>query len=326
MTEMSLKPLPYNVYQLLKNKSLSLIHKPDTLKTESLLLASLALVISRVIVANISAIKARGTNDGEYRYREAIRTDIREVCGWTLGFIVLRQFQNYIGWGLRKGFKIESPDHGDPKLVCLFKSCLNKIKKPAVQSEMNVKKHSTEIPEVQGLKQTLLKLFQKDGIPPVNINQLIIGSHEMKFDQSRINFLYAPLTKLFKKFNVSFTPLQFTKALHTYLPIALGSIPAVYLAGYTLERFTRDHSDQVVDRVSNLLRPSTPNRPASPPASSKPTTPLLQPGMYASPVSPLLSSQHALSMKSTPTFTGQPFKAPNYAYRSNLLFSGSGYS
>lgn len=221
------------------NKGKSFMN-PEFIKEQSLILASLALVISRIIVANVSAMQARGTTDGPFRYRESIRTDMREVGGFTMGFLVLRAFQ----WGIKKGLR----------------AGLN-IKEPA-DSGYNY------------------KLFQ-------NLGKAWKGQDVAKFEadyarEAKVLFKeqgdFGKLGKLIQKFPKVPTDLKkaetFFSKVYRHAPIIIGSVPTVFLAGYMLERMTRDHSEVIVDAVSKHLGGGTHDH-------SSPVPPMPQPAVGA---------------------------------------------
>lgn len=208
-----------DVGRVLWNKARSL-NNVEAIKDNSLILASGVLVVSRMIIANISALKAQGTQDGPYRYREAIRTDMRETGGFTLGFLVLRAFQWGIKKGLRKGFNIVDP-----------------------KSDYQ-------------LRENLKKAFERRGIE----------SFKPDYAQTpKINFKaeggFGKLGNLLEKMPGAKTFFgdqlkdatrkgDLFRNIYRKAPIIIGSIPTVFLAGYMLERMTRDHSEDVVDAIS----------------------------------------------------------------------------
>lgn len=208
-----------DVGRVLWNKARSL-NNVEAIKQNSLILASGVLVVSRMIIANISAIRAQGTSDGPYRYREAIRTDMREIGGFTLGFLVLRVFQAGITKGLRKGFNIVDPK-SDYELRKNLKNAFNR------------KKIETFRPDYAKTPRIDFKAeggFGKLG----NLLEKMPGAKTFFGDQ---------LKDVTRKGELIRNILR--KA-----PIIIGSIPTVFLAGYMLERMTRDHSEDVVDSIS----------------------------------------------------------------------------
>jgi len=215
-----------NPGRIITNKGRSLINDLPTCQAQSLVLASAVLVASRVVVASASAIKAKGTPDGPYRYREFIRTALREILGFVGGFVVLRQLQKLMQKGLGHFMHIKPADN--PNEYSMFKKLKAWCKNP-----------TAEIPK-----------FEPDLL--TNPSPTIT---ETTLDQ--------PLTKNLLSFAAYFKPslrnasedVQKSTARQIYKlgPIVPASIITVALAGFLLERFTRDHSDSVVTAMSKNL-------------------------------------------------------------------------
>lgn len=222
-----------NTFQVGENKGLSLIHNLDKLKVESLMLASLVLVISRIVVAKISAEKAKGTPEGPHRYRESIRTMIREICGWTAGFFVLRQLQKGIQKGMGWAMDITpAPKTNEYPLWDGIKDCWKKTK-----------------------ENKLVERFTPDFVADVTPT---IKNWSNKYVAGLVNH--------FKP--ASMEAEAFIQKVYKFAPIGLATIPTIILGGMILERMTRDHSDQFVDFVSQHLgsgqKPTAPVAPAAP--------------------------------------------------------------
>jgi len=264
-----------NVGTVFKNKVVSMFQDPETLKTDSLILASLVLVISRIVVANLSAMRAMGTPEGPYRYRESIRTDLREILGWTLGFVVLRQVQNWIRKGLAKPMGITKV--GEP------------VKYPLWQNLKTA---------LAGNKPDTVKL----DLSTIERLEYNAGQASKKL----LNFLNKH--KVFQKLGK--TEAERMLSLYKAVPIALGSIPAVFLAGYALERFTRDYSDQVVDLVSKTF-----NKPKGGGANTVPAAPASQMAATATTI-PQAGQLNQLSLSPMPVMP-QPI-ASQFAGRRTL--------
>lgn len=219
-----------NLRQTASNIGTNLIQSPDMLKNQSLILASLVLVISRITIAKHSAVKERGTPEGPYRYREFIRTTIREICGWTFGFVVLRALQNF-------------------------------LVKPRLRKLLGLEE--VHPPNAYSTWENIKSFFKGHDIAPIKL-QL----HE----ETTLKHTWNPFsrnladTKTLRPFIEMYgigepAKIGFIKGVYKVGSILLASIPTVALAGYALERFTRDHSDQVVDKVSHVLGHNAPKAP-----------------------------------------------------------------
>lgn len=273
-----------NLGKVAKNKTVSMFQDPDQLKTDSLILASLVLVVSRILVANLSAIKTMGTSEGPFRYKQAVQTDIREICGWTFGFIVLRQIQNWLKKKLAGPMGIRKI--GEPPSYSLWKN--------------------------------LVKSFTKQGPEALQLN--LATAQKLEYNAAAASpkwrdFLTkSPLVKpLFSKLGK--TEADCMKMLYRAAPIALGSIPAVFLAGYALERFTRDYSDHVVDVVSKTFKNSkaaqmsagaNPEAKPQTQASPNPTTLNINSTAQAAPQPTVFPFQQSLGqpLGTAPSFAG----------------------
>lgn len=223
-TGKALKQLLRNTRQVTRNTGGRLLQDPAALKSNSLIVSSLILVISRIIVANISALRAKGSPEGPYRYRESIRTTIREICGWTFGFAVLRQFQKLVSWGMRKtfGIKLEGPPQPPSTLRQLKESILKSVRRTA------------------------------HVVPPLAPDPAL--GTRFVYNESGAARKFLPLLQKIPGLG-KMAPKALMQSLYHWAPIVIGSVPAVFLAGYALERFTRDHSDRVVNFISRHFNP-----------------------------------------------------------------------
>jgi hypothetical protein len=206
------------------SKGKSFIHNPELLNKQSLLMASLVLVINRSMIANYSAIQAKDTPEGPYRTHEAYRTTIREFLGFTGGFLVLRQLQSMI----KKGFKnyLDIEDKTNPNIYPMLKNIKAWYKNP-----------------VSG-KIELFKPRHWDSLTPkVNLEN---NKKAQKFIRLIENIPGV-------KFADNAAKEAFLLQMYKLGPIILASIPTVILAGMLLERFTRDHANQVADYIGRLL-------------------------------------------------------------------------
>lgn len=217
-----------NLAQFGKNRWNNAMQNPMAFKDQALSIASLVLVVSRVLVANFSALRARGTADGPYRYRESIRTDIREIAGWTFSFAVLRQVQKLI----------------ERKL----------------NAAMNVK--TFKDPNVTSIRNDVSALFSNK---PIRESMPQLGFIEKSTEHIRTPRFLEKVWKTnwaqnqFKK-----NERDFALFVNKNLPMAAASIPSIFLAGYVLEGFARDHCNQVVDSISKMFHgASGKNQPAA---------------------------------------------------------------
>ncbi len=281
-----------NTPRVLKNVGSSIVNKPGFFRDQSLILASLALVISRICVANISAIKAQGTSEGPFRYRESIRTNMREVGGFLTGFGLLRGFQTFTQKALRKPLGVEVSSLSDGySFKQLWQDLTSKTRPAAFDPKLA---YCTDPFMASGELKPLAKFVSRVFDAPV-LNVL----KEKAAAQVKTQGLSEAAAALAK--NKAFI----VNGVYKLVPILVGSVPSVALAGYFLERMTRDHSEQIVDVVSNCLDSKDEN-PATAPSLAAPA-PLSSPHPFV----PAVASQAGLVQ-----FGIRPFSNP-YAHRAN---------
>jgi hypothetical protein len=237
-----------NTPRVLQNVGSSIVNKPGFFRDQSLILASLALVISRIVVANISAIKAQGTSEGPFRYRESIRTNMREIGGFLTGFGLLRGFQTFTQKALRKPLGVEVSSLSDGySFKQLWQDLTAKTRPVAFDPKLA---YSTDpfiaSGELKPLARFMSRVFDAPGLK---------GLKEKAAAQVKTEGLSEAAATLAK--NKAFI----VNGVYKLVPILVGSIPSVALAGYFLERMTRDHSEQIVDVVSNRLTSKSDNPP-----------------------------------------------------------------
>lgn len=205
----------------------NLLQDHASLKINALIVSSLIIVLSRIGIAYGSAQKSKGTPDEEYRRQEFFRTSIREIGGWTLSFFVFRFFERQVKRGILKLLKIGS------------------------QSAVGLKDH---------LKQMGKDIIQwaKGDLKTARVPQRgpFIGS-EASFSSYDPNVYNKPWVKstieLFSRNNPSLSVPEKISNFYDWFPILVGSVPAIYLSGYALERFSMDKSKMVVDSFNNWL-------------------------------------------------------------------------
>ena len=229
----TVKQLGRNVATIARNGGESLMQDHSRMQNNSLILSSLILALSRVFVSNYSARKSKGTSDGPLRYREAIRTTIREVCGWTFGYVILRWMQNMVKLGMAHQFGIKDK-YGKP--VRFTPSYFMDKWKTTLRNS----------PTGQALKASI----NRDGYEVIRKSRRPIGEKVFEFaNVARAEKFQKWVSKIIPK-AAKLSTKEFMQVAYRWAPIVIGSIPSVVLAGYMLERFTRDHSDEVVATIS----------------------------------------------------------------------------
>ncbi len=221
-----------NIGNTFINHGNQLIQDHAALKSNALILCSLILVLSRIAVAFGSAKKAQKTPDGPYRWQEFIRTTIREIGGWTLSFVVLRSIEFAMRAGVRKIFKIKLPNK--PGLIKdLGKQVASFVKRDSAQAAPVLRQAFTNY----GHKATL--------VPDI-----------ARFEK------FEGLINLFSSGKGHLSVVERFKRFYDWFPILVGSIPAIALSGYALERFSMDHSKEVVAKISQWRKQPNHNNQA----------------------------------------------------------------
>ncbi|WP_373531985.1 hypothetical protein [Vampirovibrio sp.] len=276
-----------NLPQVARNLGNNVLNQPGFFRDQSLILASFALVLSRIVVANISALKSVGTPEGPFRYRESIRTDMREIGGFGMGFLVLRLVQ----WGVKKGLRshlgiTERKLDSDYPLKNAWRDLTTKEKPAPVRLKLTWDSFP-RIAEDQlsPLAQKISDVFEAP----------VLKSLKHKATAHVKTEGLSEAEKLLVK-NKAFI----TEGVYKIAPILISSIPTVALAGYLLERVTRDHSEKIVDAVSKRIgtQSKSPHAPSS----------------FATPPEPL-------PMANPPQFGVRPFTNPYAVSAPSAMFA-----
>lgn len=233
------------VAQVASNVTKEALQDHATLKQNTLILSSLIVSLSRVFQSHKSAIKARYTEDGPFRYREAIKTSIREMGGWTFSFLVFRAFQNLAKTAFRK--MVGANPH--PSLIRAGKEDLKLAFKNFGNPELAQSLKPIE------LKRNFNLQFTPEALPKMNAF----------YERFKINDIY----KVFKKEAAitSTEKIARLQGMYKMLPIFVGMIPAVWLSGFFLESFTQKHSQSLVEFISNKFNPASSSKTTDIPSS-----------------------------------------------------------
>lgn len=255
---------------------------------QAFVLSSFIQVLSRVYVANRSAKEAKGTPDAYFRYQEAVKTTFREIPAWVLSYFVLRRFSGFAKSAFKVGLGVKglsgTPSFFEPLMAAFFKTGRFQWVSPVALGRGFINTHATS---VRNLFQNTKAFFGFNA--PKTVEQVfnsmyqsahytidpVRGQHinSMKWINKGLGFI-EPLEKAFLlvpnlfrrlvglKANVSFKPLSDSDKIAKFfdwIPALIGSIPAVFLSGYCLERFTRDYSGQIAVKLAKRLDQENPN-------------------------------------------------------------------
>jgi hypothetical protein len=247
LAQSELMAQPTRIHQFMRNCGTAmgnLVHSMSqnhtALKTNVLVLSSLILVISRIIISQASAKAAKGTPNEPFRYRESIRTFIREAAGWTLSFLLLRTIENVIRAGIRKAFGIN-----------LTAPASHLLKGAAKVIESHELKNVGVLETVKKVGSQAKNLVLGRALPAIEKESgtYYANSH---FHFNEKNDFY----QIFKGFIGMFSPNRHLSAteqmknFYEWFPILMGSIPAIGMSGYALERFNLDYSQPIIDALA----------------------------------------------------------------------------
>ena len=93
MNTRNLRQLARDTQAIGKNVKHELMQDHKTIKQNSFIMSAFLLVLYRIVVSNKSAMAAKNGEDAEHRKREAIKTSIREVGGFSLSYLVFRMVE-----------------------------------------------------------------------------------------------------------------------------------------------------------------------------------------------------------------------------------------
>jgi hypothetical protein len=258
------------------------------LRANVLIFSSLILVLSRIGISRVSAKKAQGSPDGAFRYREFIRTFIREAAGWTLSFLLLRSIERVVRLGIQRAFQISLKPPPE-----VLKATKNATENLIHRSQMP----TFRFKEVrQALFEQFEALFKGEPLPPVAdlSGKSFYNTNYFSFQNTRL-YNEAERFNLISAFSPQGNKLSTTEKMQNffrYAPILVGSIPAIFLSGYALERFNIDHSQKIFDALTQrqankrgfTATGSSPfNSPSAPSPSQKiPPIALMDPALTSS--------------------------------------------
>lgn len=204
----------------------------SVLRPNALIVSSFLLVVSRIFAVNKSAAQAKGTTEEHHRRSEAIKTSIREIGGFSLSFLVLRFIEGIVKKVLRRKLTLPEP----PKLLPhTWKQFIFAIK----EGHKN-----------RAIPQSLIYTNPDFSMPknPSNVinNYKRLHLDSLFFKSKRALNLSgeAQIARIAK--NIEW--------LLSYAPTLIGTVPAIILSGYFLERFTQNHAASVAEKLSHQFQ------------------------------------------------------------------------
>jgi hypothetical protein len=226
--------LAKGVGRAIAHKGESILQDPAEFKFNAMALSSFLLVIARVTIASYSAAKAQGTPDGPYRTQESIRTDIREIGGVSSSYGLMLAVTLLLKAAMRKAWGIPTAE-GYALWKNIREAAKNrhdpafKVKRPDWAGMLSRSENFVANPEkAKGL------------LAVINAIRRIFNKPTLKNDAEKISAI---------------------GKVYTWTPVVLSGGMALYVSGMLLERFTRNHSNDVVDWINSKSGASQPLQP-----------------------------------------------------------------
>ena len=257
----SVKLLATNIGTVFTNTIKRNVNDLQSLRFNALMISGAILVGSRIIVANTTAAKTRGTPEGPYRYQEAVKTTFREILAWVLTYVVLLYSQRVVADLFRnmlwaKGGIPWKPSH------------LNGVFQKWFQVPDAIKKIVAEQNETK-LKGPIRNVYNhlKDFVSGTQKNETKIAFQslmdEMKREKIEIDFVnrksqfefVKPFIDKICKYAVRKNPERMPisekiSTLFTWAPPIIGSIPSILLSGYFSESITQKYAEKAAAFIS----------------------------------------------------------------------------
>lgn len=229
------KQLGTNTSKAMGGITHNLMLNPKLLRRNSLIFSTLILVLSRIGIAFQTAQKAKGTEEESYRFKEAVKTTIREAGGWTLTYGFFRGVEYITRLGLRRWFGIEKQDLG------LGLDDLKKEFGYAVRREKSPFKGVKHIEKLDNYQFNYAQQARYDKIDPY-VERFITRARKF-FKKGVEHFPNESLRKLHR-----------LRGIYNLLPVIAATIPTVILSGVLLERYTRDNADRLAENMTHKWR------------------------------------------------------------------------
>lgn len=218
-----------NLARIGSNVATTMAQDISTMKSGAAFWSTFVHVLLRCGVA-IQSSRTAPPDDLYFTKRQSAEVLFRELVGFSLGFGVVKQLDGILKGRVRKwaNYDIERPGttglvKGVKEAVGVLTGRVKEVKKsPAVMTGETVVKKIGDTPEFftkvgrwaqKTLPETVSKI-PKDVVDPAQLEKM--------------GFKFA----------------------HTWLPVAIGSIPAIYISGWLLERSTLLHGERIVDIIT----------------------------------------------------------------------------
>ncbi|MGE0201079.1 MAG: hypothetical protein AB7P76_08935 [Candidatus Melainabacteria bacterium] len=243
---------------MVRDLSRSLYEHHSVLKKNAFIISSLILVITRVLIAQNTARKARRTNDTEagYRQQEAMKTTVRELGGFTFSFALLRTVESFVKRQIRHGFSLKKDD--------------TIMKHLRTQAWRVLKKGQEYVP---------YETYSEVGLRSISQHSAAAWKAGEWYSRLRLDTICKALG-WGSVLSESGAIVDFNRMLnrtHTAIfrivPVLAGMVTAGTLSGYALEKITRDHYQDLANFTRGFLGRKDAARPNKLPSDSRVMTP-----------------------------------------------------
>jgi hypothetical protein len=220
--------MPAYMARAAKYAAADVLYDPASLKNNGFILSSLVQVALRITLGWINEKATQDPGQKDLRFREAIRTTLRETGGFTMSYMVLRETEKII------------------------KAVLEKLQGPAAR----VKRPPMAFDRLcRDLSQGFKALFQGKPLPKLSPNRL----EELEKTAPYIPDMQSVLGRWFTRQTQNGwlkgkNPAALMKLTHEWLPVSIGSAVAVALSGFWLEWLTLHKSEQIVTFTSKQIK------------------------------------------------------------------------
>lgn len=223
------------------NLSTTLTQDSASLKVGAAFTSTLVHVLLRCGVA-VGSARTAPPQDQFFVKRQSAEVLFRELVGFTLGYGVVKKFDKVLKKRLEKALQFEKET---PQTVGLFKS-LGLAKDAIFGKELNLERAPMAL--------TGETITHSYGGPKPNLEKL------GRFLRDQLPNAFDDLHGLTEK-SVTAEALEkgAFKFLHTVVPLAIGSVPAIFISGWALERLTLLHGEEVVDFITNTSHHDKPH-------------------------------------------------------------------
>jgi hypothetical protein len=248
------------------------------LRRNAMMLSGAIQIASRILVANATAAKTRGTPEGYYRFQEAANTTFREIFAWCATYVLLLYAQRLIVDFFRSLLWVRG---GVPFRPTMFQGAFQRLfgvpdairrdlaKKFAHEGPGFFSKMGGHVRDFAQAAQKPLPKFPK--LPPLverGTEFLDVDLLRRRQQYRSIEPLVNGICRLAGQNPSNMIPSKKVQVFFDWAPPVLGSIPAILISGYGSESLTQRYARRFAAKVSQVAG----GKEGAQPALSKKTT------------------------------------------------------